>query len=293
MKKSVFLLSAIILLAACSGKNNQSALDKMDKDVFTVTAQTVQKRDISQDLPLTGTVKAWEEATIYPRVQGKLLRNVLKEGDNVSRNQTLALIERDEVGAVYEPAVVPSTISGVVGKMFLDPGDNVTLNTPIALVVNQNQVRISVDIPERYASQIKLGQKGYFTLEAYGDKKFDAQVYKISPVVDELSRVVTAELKANNPSGLIKTGMFAKVALELQNKRGVLSVPVTALDTDKDTGKTYIYIINGDTVSKAEVQTGLANDDYQEIKSGVKDGQQIADVVFGIKDGSKIKIEGK
>lgn len=293
MKKLVLLLSAALMIAACSGKNDQSDLEKIDKDVFTVTAQTAQKRDVSQNLLLTGTVKAWEEATIFPRVNGKLLQNVLREGDKVSRNQTIALIERDEVGAVYEPVVVPSTINGVVGKTYLDPGQNVTTGTPVALIVNQQQVRISVDIPERYVSKIKLGQKASFTLEAYGDKQFEAKVYKISPVVDQQSRVVTVELKAANAQGLIKTGMFAKVSLALETKNNVLSVPLSCIEKDDETAKTYVYVINGDSVAKTEVKTGLSSEDYSEIKSGLTDGTTVAKLVFGLKDGSKIKVEGE
>lgn len=293
MKKLVLLTFAALMIAACGGKNDQSELEKIEKDVFTVSAQTAQKRDVSQDLLITGSVKAWEEAVIYPRIDGKLLQNVLREGDSVSRNQTIALIERDEVGAVYEPVIVPSTINGVIGKTYLDPGQNVTKSTAVALVVNQRMVRISVDIPERYVGKVKIGQKATFTLEAYGDKKFSAEVYKISPVVDEQSRVVTVELKALNSDNLIKTGMFANVSLLLETRKNVLSVPLNAIEKEEKTGATYVYVINGDSVVRTEVSEGLASQDFAEIKSGLQEGASVAKVMFGLKDGSKIKIEGK
>lgn len=293
MKKLSIIFAAVIMMTAC-GKKESIELKNIETQVFTVQTERVQLRDITQELLLTGSVKAWEEAVIFPRVDGKLFENVLKEGDKVKRNQTLALIERDEVGAVYEPVVVPSTLTGVIGRTYLDPGANVTKATAVALVVNQDEVRILVDIPERYIGKIHMNQKATFTVEAYGDREFSAIVYKMSPVVDTQSRVVSAELKAENKDGAIKSGMFAKVKLILDSSLNVPSVSRTSISKSDDDDKTYVFIPNNDsTVSKMEIKPGLASDKYQEVISGVKEGQEVAKVVFGLKDGSKIKIENK
>ena len=294
MKKLSFLLFAILLISAC-GKKQQSELASIETDRFAVQSERVTLRDVSQELLLTGTVKAWEEATIFPRVDGKLFKNVLKEGDRVKKNETLALIERDEVGAVYEPVVVPSTLTGIIGRTYLDPGANVTKTTPIALVVNQEDVRILIEIPERYVGQIHLNQKATFTLEAYGPQTtFEAVIYKLSPVVDMQSRVVSAELKASNKEGLIKSGMFAKVRLLLDSAYNVPSVSIPALFKDPVDGNTYVFVINADdTVTKTLITPGLVSDKFGEIRSGIKEGAQVARVVFGLKDKSKIKVENK
>lgn len=293
MKKLSILIVAAVVLSACSGKNQSTDLEKLETDRFSVRAETIDRRHISEELLLNGSVKAWEEAIIYPRVDGKLLENVLREGDNVKRNQTLALIERDEVGAVYESVVVPSTINGVIGKTYLDPGANVTKSTAIALVVNQDDVRIIVEIPERYIGKIHMGQKATFTLEAYGERLFEAEVYKISPVVDVQSRVVTAELKAHNKDKAIKSGMFTKVKLILDDKQNALSAGINSVLKDEEDGNSYVFVINGDTVAKTQVNTGLKSTSYYEIVSGIDEGTEIIKIVFGVKDGSKIKVENK
>lgn len=294
MKHLSILFLAVVLLGACSNKSDKTALEQLETDRFTVETETVSLQDIRQELLLTGSVKAWEEAVIFPRIDGKLRENVLKEGDSVKRNQTIALIERDEVGAVYEPVLVPSTISGVIGKTYLDPGANVTRSTAVALVVNQQAVRILVDIPERYVGKIRLGQEASFTVEAFEGKEFTASVYKISPVVDMASRVVTVELKAENKEGLLKSGMFAKVKLVLEEKSSVPALSITSIQSetnDDGTTSSYVFIIDSanNTVSKRKIETGLKSDKQQEVLSGVDVGEEAAKVVFGLKDGSKIK----
>ncbi len=79
MKKLNIILAAAILFCACSGKDKMPQdLEQIETQRFLVQTETAQTRDIEQELLLTGSVKAWEEATIFPRVAGKLLRNIYK-----------------------------------------------------------------------------------------------------------------------------------------------------------------------------------------------------------------------
>ena len=298
MKKLSIIFLTVLLLGACSNNKEKTELEKLETDRFTVETETVSLRDIKQELLLNGSVKAWEEAVIFPRIDGKLRENVLKEGDSVKRNQTIALIERDEVGAVYEPVVVPSTIAGVIGKTYLDPGANITRSTAIAMVVNQQAVRIIIDIPERYVGKIHIGQEATFTVEAFEGKEFNASIYKISPVVDMQSRVVSVELKADNKDNLLKSGMFAKVKLILEEKLSVPAVNITQVQTettDDGSVKYYVFVVDrtNNIVSKREFAAGLKTDKEQEILSGVNTGEEVAKIVFGLKDGSKIKTADK
>lgn len=298
MKKLSIIFLTVLLLGACSNNKEKTELEKLETDRFTVETETVSLRDIKQELLLNGSVKAWEEAVIFPRIDGKLRENVLKEGDSVKRNQTIALIERDEVGAVYEPVIVPSTIAGVIGKTYLDPGANITRSTAIAMVVNQQAVRIIIDIPERYVGKIHIGQEATFTVEAFEGKEFNASIYKISPVVDMQSRVVSVELKADNKDNLLKSGMFAKVKLILEEKLSVPAVNITQVQTettDDGSVKYYVFVVDrtNNTVSKREFAAGLKTDKEQEILSGVNTGEEVAKIVFGLKDGSKIKTADK
>ncbi|MDP2865122.1 MAG: biotin/lipoyl-containing protein [Elusimicrobiota bacterium] len=144
----ILTVAAAGLASGCRNKEVE-AFNKLEKDRFLVRTEKAQIRNLEEYILLTGSVKAMDEATLYPRIAGKLLRNVLKEGDPVKKDETVALIERDEVGTVYEPAPVPSTLTGVIGRVYQDTGASVNPQTPIALVVNQGMVRVAVDVPEK------------------------------------------------------------------------------------------------------------------------------------------------
>ena len=272
-------------------KDESLVLKDVSKDVFIVKTETVQKRDLKHQLITSGSIKALEEAVIYPRINGKLQRNLLREGDNVRKGQTIALIDRDEVGAKYEPVVVPSTLSGVVAKIYRDPGENVTTQTPIASVVNQSVLRIKVDVPERYVREIYKGQLASLSVDAYPDQQFEAKLDVISPVVDSLSRSVAVEFRAANSKNLLKSGMFARVDISLKEVKNVLSVSKKSIYEDED-GKNYVLVPSDDkaTAVRKDVTVKFKNNNNWQIE-GLNEGDEILGFVYGIKDGSKIEIQ--
>lgn len=289
----VVALAFILALAVIFKPKTSGPLDGVAKDVFLVKQETVQKRTLKHELLMSGSIKALEEATLFPRVNGKLLKNILREGDAVKKNQTVSLIERDEVGAVYEPVVVPSTITGVVGRVYLDPGANVTVSTPVALVVNQEKVRVAVDIPERYIGEIYKGQPATLRVDALPGKEFEAKLTIISPVVDSTSRAVAVEFYANNTKGLLKSGMFAKVDITLSEKEDAVSVSKQSVYTDEETNETYVFVpsADGKTAVRRNVKTGFINSNHLEVSEGLSAGEQVLTFTYGLKDGSKIELE--
>ena len=287
----IICIIAYIVYISFIKKDPALILNDVSKDVFVVKTETVQKRDLRHKLITSGSIKALEEAIIYPRINGKLQKNILKEGDSVKKDQTISLIDRDEVGAKYEPVVVPSTLSGVVAKIYRDPGENVTTQTPIALVVNQSILRIKVDVPERYVGEIYKGQIANLTVDAYPDKKFEAKLDIISPVVDSLSRSVAVEFKATNTNNLLKSGMFTRVDISLKEVKNVLSVSKKSVFEDED-GKYYVLVSSEDskTAIRKDIEVKFKNNNYWQI-AGLREGSKILQFVYGIKDGSKIEIQ--
>ncbi|PIU20267.1 MAG: hypothetical protein COT18_03185 [Elusimicrobia bacterium CG08_land_8_20_14_0_20_59_10] len=296
MKKinsGIFILTLMAAAAAltqgCKNKEAE-ALDSLEKDRFLVKTEQAQTRRLEEYILLSGSVKAMEEATLYPRTSGKLLRNLLKEGDKVGKDQAVALIERDEPGVVYEPAPVPSTLTGVIGRVYQDTGANVTPQTPIALVVNQGQVRVAVDVPEQYVGKVFLDQRAVIKVDAFPDHRFSGKVYRVSPVVDSRSRNTLVEVLVDNADGRLKSGMFAEARLIVASRGAALSVPAGAV-VGQD-GRDFVFVpAAGNLAARVPVKTGIKTSEFIQI-SGVREN---ADVItfglYGLKDGSKIKVQ--
>ncbi|MCX5784394.1 MAG: efflux RND transporter periplasmic adaptor subunit [Elusimicrobia bacterium] len=288
IRYSLFFAAVALMASGCRSRDVE-ALNNLEKDRFLVKTEKVRVRNLEEYILLTASVKALDEATLYPRTSGKLLRNLLKEGDPVKKDEPVALVERDEVGAVYEPAPVPSTLTGVIGRIYQDTGANLTPQTPIALVVNQAQVRVAVDVPEKYIGKTFQDQRALIKVDAFPDHSFSGQVYRISPVVDSKSRNTAVEVLVDNHDGRLKSGMFAEVRLITASRGAALSVPEGAVVSQDGGDFVFVPAPNG-LAARIPVRTGIKTSDFVQV-SGIKEGSDVITFgLYGLKDGSKIKV---
>lgn len=272
------------LAGACGKKPDAAAR----LDTFPIKTASARVLDLEETIVLVGSVKAKDEAILFSRVPGKLKENLLKEGDSVRKGQAVSLVERDEVGVRFEPAPVPSTLSGTVARIYLDRGENVTPQTAVALVVDQSEVIARAEVPERYAARSAAGQGVRVKVEAYPDRVFTGRVSRVSPVVDPATRSTLIEARLDNPSGKLRSGMFGELTLITGSRSGVVAVPKDALT---DGSGPAVFVVENGKALRREVELGLQGDRFLEIRKGVKPGEKV--VVFGLyglKDGSPVEV---
>ncbi len=281
---AVAVLTAALTLAACGRKTEEAA----KLDAFPVRVAAVERHDVEDALSVVGSLKARDEATLYSRVAGKLVENLVKEGDPVKKDQAVATVQKDEVGVKYEPAPVPSTLTGIVGRVYLDRGADVTLGTPVALVVDASTVRARADVPERYAGRVTLGQEVRVEVEAYPGRVFRGRVSKESPVVDPDTRSAPIEVNLDNADGRLRSGMFAKMTIVVARRAGVVVVPKIALVEGPTPS---VFVIKDGKAFKRDLKLGLVNDAQAEVLEGLKPGESVAVFgLYGLKDGSAVEV---
>jgi multidrug efflux pump subunit AcrA (membrane-fusion protein) len=282
------LAPAVLLLALAAAACGRKTEETAKLDAFPVRTAEVKRGDIEDVLTVVGSLKARDEATLFSRIDGKLVDNLVREGDPIKKDQPVALVQKDEVGVKYEPAPVPSTLDGIVGRVYLDRGSDVTLNTPIALVVDASTVRARADVPERYAGRVKLGQDVRVEVEAYPGRIFRGVVSKESPVVDTETRSAPIEVNLDNADGRLHSGMFAKMTIVVARRSGAVTIPKVAIT---EGGAPSVYAIKNGKASKRELKLGLINDVQAEVLSGLEPGEQVAVFgLYGLKDGSVVEV---
>lgn len=278
----------ILLLFSLGCGQAPAAKDKVE--VIPVKALKVRLQDLSQTIDYVGDIKAYDQAAIYPKVSGKIIEKVKEDGAAVVKGEAVAYIDRDEVGLKFEKAPVESTLSGTVGRVYVDIGENVSTQTPIALVVSMDRVKINLDIPEKYLPRVSLGQQAHVSVDAYPKEEFPGKVTKVSPVVDLNTRAAPVEIIIDNPGHRLKSGMFAKVSLVLEERRGVPVVLKEAiLGKEPDL---YVFVVEKDRAVLKRIIPGIRQGPYLEVKEGLKEGDLA--VIMGqqrLKDNSQVSVE--
>jgi multidrug efflux pump subunit AcrA (membrane-fusion protein) len=287
----------IKLLAICGiffmlyGCSAQEKPKKAVDSVIPVRVMKVVARDIFEVLEYVGSIKAKDEAQVYPKVSGKIIEKVKEDGAPINKGEVIVYIDRDEVGLKFEKAPVESPLSGIVGRIFVDIGVNVSTQTAVALVVNMEKVKIELDIPEKYLPKISVGQEAKVGVDAFPQAVFAGQITKISPVLDTATRSAPIEITIDNQDGRLKSGMFAKVTLIVDTRKNALVVLKEAI-IGKESNDTYVYSVENNRAVLKKIAIGIRQGPYYEVREGLKGGELV--VIMGqqrLKDGALVNAE--
>jgi HlyD family secretion protein len=132
-------------------------------------------------------------------------------------------------------ATIRSPIDGIVLKRGVDPGQFVatSLQAPVLFVIAEDlhSMEVLVDVDEADVGKVKIGQNVTFSVDAYPDRRFPAEVRDIRFGSEVVQGVVTykAVLAIENSELLIRPGMTATAQIVVQEVHDALLVPNAAL----------------------------------------------------------------
>ena len=121
-----------------------------------------------------------------------------------------------------------------------------------------------------------LGDAAEIRLNAFGERTFRGRVADISRVLDPNTRSAKVRIVLANPDGALRPGMFAVCdSLGSRKMTERVVVPATAIMRLHD--KDWVFRKEGDkSFRRVVVQAdGLAPDGMQEIRDGVKPGDEV------------------
>lgn len=195
------------------------------------------------------------------------------EGAARSAEAVLAVLELQ-----IARSVVRAPFAGTVGQRFVSVGDYVTTTTPLLTLQTTNPQRAVLEVPERYAGELRRGQEVEFTVAAHPGRTFGAVVDFIDPVVQEESRTIVVKARAPNPDQLLKAGMFIEARLATATRHDAIVVPEDAIQPLR-TANVVWAVVDG-KASRRVVQLGTRSRGFVEIVSGIVAGEQV--VVGGL-----------
>ncbi|MDD5680307.1 MAG: efflux RND transporter periplasmic adaptor subunit [Candidatus Omnitrophica bacterium] len=286
---TTYLLCILLTGTMITGCGKKSAA-KDTNELIPVKVMKVRLENLDKSLEYVGDIKGQDEAIVYPKVSGKIVEKVKDDGSPIEKGEVIAYIDRDEVGLKFEKAPVESPLAGIVGRVYVDIGSSVTPQTPIAIVCNMGKAEIDLNIPEKYLSNVSLGQEAEVIVDAYPNEKFIGKVAQITPVVDLQTRAAPVEIVIDNTACHLQSGMFAKVKLTIEERKNVPVILKEAIIGREP--NTYVYVIENNKAVMKKVVLGIRQGPYFEIVEGVKEGDAV--VILGqqkLRDGVDVSVE--
>lgn len=282
-------LAGILLLFGCQ-KQAAVVQKAPGSDAIPVKVVTVRADVLQEYIDYVANVKAQEETQVFPRVTGKIIEKIKQEGDSVAKGETIAWIDRDEVGLTFEKSPVESPIAGIVARVNVDIGANVSPQVPIGLVVNMDRVKVFLDVPEKYLPALSVGMSAEVTVEAYPGEIFKGTIARMSPIVDTATRTCQIEIGIDNKEHKLRSGMYAKVKVVIREYKDSLVLLKEAV-----LGKApqqYVYVVKDHKAHLRDVKTGVRQGPYLQILEGVSAGDKV--VIMGqlrLREGVDVIVE--
>lgn len=157
--------------------------------------------------------------------------------DIVDGQESIAAIHEDM--APPDPLTAP--IDGTITAVNITDGEQAQNGTELFTMTDYVNLSVTVQVDELDIPQIKLDQASTITLDALEDKSFTGKVIDIAKEGTSSNGVslfnVTVGL--NNSEGVL-IGMSAEVAITIEEKKDILTVPIEAVT--KINGKSFVSV---------------------------------------------------
>ena len=208
--------------------------------------------------------------------------------------------------SIYAP------MTGTVSMLLVELGErvagtNLMAGTELMRVADLSRMEAQVQVNENDIPRVKLGDTALIEVDAYLDQKFKGIVTEIANSAKttgvSADQVTNFDVKIlvlpqsyqklvdagdKNP---FRPGMSATVDIRTQSKPDILAVPIQSVTTRTDTTKvsgtpsekdirTLVFITDGKYALAKDVKTGIQDNSYIEILSGVGVNDKVISAPF-------------
>ena len=162
-------------------------------------------------------------------------------------------------------------------------------DSSLFVVEDLDTLILRVNVPERELAKLSVGQPAALTFDAVPGRPFRGEIALISPYVNADTATFSVRIRVTETGGLLRPGMFARVAIVYERKPDALQIPRTALlDTD---GPPKVFVVKDGKAAERTVKLGLSNGAWIEVTEGLKDGEQVVVVGQGaVKPGAAVRV---
>lgn len=197
-------------------------------------------------------------------------------------------VAKDEVAHIQ----IRAPFDGVVAKRNVEVGESVIPGQPLLELVGDRQLYVSAPIDERDAGRLREGLPARMTVDAYPGVVWTGVVTRVAPIVEELKQQsrtleVEAALPEDPSKPPVRPGMTADLEVVLARRERVTRVPTLAIVEGR-----RLYVVEKGRAERREVQTGVRNWEWTEVRSGVRPGDRIVTSLdrAGLKSGVRVTV---
>ena len=201
-------------------------------------------------------------------------------------------LELDNAGLRLGYTSVTAPMDGVVISVAVEKGQtvNAVQDSPTLVTLAQtNTMTVEAEIAEADVGAVQPGMTAYFTLLGADKTRYEGKLKSIDPAPLATSKNTTTTTSSSNDTavyyygkmdvpnadGKLRIGMTANMVINVREAKGVLTIPMTALQTNS-AGADEVQVMGADGKPQPrEVKLGINDGVNTEVTEGLTAGEQV------------------
>jgi RND family efflux transporter MFP subunit len=181
-------------------------------------------------------------------------------------SQTQARLEELRIAKANTSIVSP--VNGFVAKRNMDAGAWASQQAPVASVVDISSVRLVANVVERDLRLVTPGDPARVDVDAFPGETFSGRIARVAPVLDPATRTAEIEIEVPNRDFRLKPGMYARMAVTIESRKGTTLVPKAAV-VDYN-GARGVFTMTAENKAKfLPLEIGIEDESRVEVRGGL------------------------
>jgi len=178
---------------------------------------------------------------------------------------------------------------GVISAVYAEAGQVMAPGQAVVQYANENEVQVSMAVPESRVTDIKVGQSA--TVLLWSDKEsLSAKVREVSPVADPVTRTFAVLLDVSDPGRASRFGMSATVQFSKAAQANAFKLPISALVAEHTGAFVWVFDEAQGVVNKRIVQPSDVSESDFLVKEGLNNGELIVTAgTHVLNEGQKVR----
>ncbi len=276
---------------ALTGEEDKAEPEKTSivKEARAVLSEATKNRDRTVKLREEGVIPEADVETAEAAYQVAV--NRYEESIHEAKNRSAALKQRRAELAMAEQQLKDTEIiapfPGIVELRQTSPGEFLNVGTPIMTLVRVDPIRARLEIVEKDAPRVQVGQNVHLWVVGSTDPH-DGVVRRVSPVITSGNRMMLAEADLPNPYARLRPGSFITAEIVVNKEAHGLFVPKTAVSTFAGIKKIFL-VEQGKAVERA-VSLGREHGKLVEVVGKVEPGAIVVVEPGNLRNGQPVEL---
>jgi cobalt-zinc-cadmium efflux system membrane fusion protein len=265
-----FISAATALNKARSAQNLAEIIDKRQRLLYegkAVPLKEVQNARAALDAA-ENDVRSAEVALEAARNRLRILGKTDQE-----------ITDFQEKGTIDPATLITAPIAGTIVQRKVGPGQYVGSGStdPVFIIGDLSTVWVVAFIRETEAPMVHVGQAIQFTVLAYPDRSFPANISYVAAALDPTTRRLLVRATVNNSAGLLKPEMFASVKILTGEGDNAVAVPRDAIIYEGEAARVWVVRDkdNEKAIELRRIKVGLTNGNMVEVVKGLAPGDRV------------------